>query len=204
MSSGRYRFEDAYTAAALLCANLAPFCARLAIAGSVRRLISAHHNNPARVPAQTRVGDVEVVAVAGGELLDYVRRAYSLWSDSSPNGTKHKKLAIPRVGVYSWDHDKHLPCDLFITTEAQWGYIYALRTGPHAANMAWATPRAKGGRVRPDTILLRGGYVYKDVGGMFEPLPTPTEAAFFGALGLPLLPPHERSAASFEQYAATP
>lgn len=211
MSTGRYPAYQAWETADLLSANLRYVCERIMIAGSLRRLVS-EYGSPKRVPADRTVGDIEIVAIPRLEdrytnnpnlfgeadteqvnlLWERVDALYSPAHQSAPWGDKQRRLAAPQPG-----NAGHIPCDLFTATEDTWGYILALRTGPGDWNRLLVTGRAQGG-LRPPHIQLAGGIVRVDG----RPIPVRTEAAFFAALGLPYLPPHQRTVEAARALAA--
>ncbi len=181
--------------AAALRGLLAPACARIAIAGSVRR----------RKPT---VSDVELVAVprlivepagdlwgertverdllaerlaalaAGGELVPrrvMLHRADGRREESRRIGPAYQAL------VY-----RDLPIDLFIVRPpAEWGVIFALRTGPGDWNTRLVTECQRYGR------RVQGGRLLVD--GL--PVACPEETDFFRAIGQPWVEPAERQPA---------
>ncbi len=201
---------DMQDAAALIRAELEPYCERIEIAGSVRRW-------------QPRCGDVELVAVpkfgdGGGSLFEagppvdmldrYVRRrldaglaAYSPRLDKDGRksiGPRSKRLLIDGVAV-----------DLFVVLQpSQWGVIFAIRTGSAAFARQFVVRRGsntkdgRSGLLPKDCVVGgqasqgRGGGVYrhdskKPDGAL---LPMPEESDFFRLLGFAAPPaPEERT-----------
>jgi hypothetical protein len=82
-----------------------------------------------------------------------------------------------------------LPLDLLAATRpvAQWGVIFAVRTGPGAFSTRLVTARRYGGGT-PEGFRVRDGAL-RDGDRLVE---TPEEADPFAALGLPWLPPERR------------
>lgn len=163
-------------------AALSPACERIEIAGSIRR----------RKPT---VGDIEIVAIPRlcpdlaaqlslfGEppkmvsaldlLLENMVRNKDNFRRGDKNGDLYKNFFV------EIDEDgSAVGLDLFVTTAAQWGYIYALRTGPGEFNQAWVTQKSKGGLL-PSNYSFSGGWLYK----YGQCIPTPEEAVVFALIG---------------------
>jgi len=154
--------------------GLRDVCARVAIAGSLRR-------------GRSHVGDIEIVAkvvverggLFGDELtplLEPVRHVLSCHGELGKNGTRYiEVLDVGGVGVKA---------DVFLVhPPAEWGTILAIRTGPSELSQ-WAVTRMR----RLSRRCVDGHVETKDG----ERIPTPTEAAFFRAAGLDCLPPEDR------------
>jgi DNA polymerase/3'-5' exonuclease PolX len=145
----KLKLAQAIPLAEKIKAALSPACERIEIAGSVRR----------RRPT---VGDIEIVAIPklrpdlGAQLslfgepskmvsaLDLLlnkmvsEKNHLTWGGK--NGDLYKNFLVQ----FNSDGSE-IGLDLFITTAAQWGYIFALRTGPGDFNKAWVTQKSKGG-----------------------------------------------------------
>lgn len=194
MSAGRgVDLPAAAAVAGELRELLAPGCARIAIAGSVRRQKPVVH-------------DIELVAVPRIETID----ALQLWGASVDVDRLEERvgeligrgqLAAREVTLHRADGSlevshrmgssfkalvyRGLPVDLFIVRPpAEWGVIFALRTGPGDWNTRLVTDahrfmrRVKGGRV------YAGGQV----------VPCPEEEDFFAAIGQEWIDPPARRA----------
>lgn len=169
-------------------AELAPACARIAIAGSLRRF-------------RPEVGDVELVAVSLPHAprfgkpaypdqltarlaeLEQERRITRYAYPDRPTalgkwGQRYKELRI-MVGAQfaAWK------IDLFVTTAEQFGAIYTIRTGPADFSQAFVTALHQVGLKQEDGWLTRDG----------TRIPTPEEADYFGALGIDVIRPQERT-----------
>lgn len=169
--------EQALETARRLMRVLRPHTERIQIAGSIRR----------REPL---VKDIELVLAPRvrevrdlfGNIL-HVHDALEAFpwrrlGDLRRNGPRYKRLRL-RNGI---------EVDLFVVRPpAQFGYLFALRTGPASFSRALVTPRRKGG-LMPDDLEARDG-AYRRNGVV---VPTPTEAAVFRLLGLEWVPPWER------------
>jgi activating signal cointegrator 1 len=190
--------ETARKVAEKLLKVLEPHCEQIAIAGSIRR------NKP-------EVGDIELVAIPKlvgeasqaslfGEatpvgktvsLLDQAldqqfaakrirRDPPSDWDTTSAWGEKQKKFWLGSK-AHGW-----MQVDLFIVRPpAQWGAIFAIRTGSSDFNLAMMRYINRRTSWKQDDGHLK----HRDTGEVAD---TPTEEAYFGALGLPVIPPHER------------
>lgn len=194
MSEQRYPIQSVLPYARDLVARLAPSCSQIAIAGSLRR--------EARM-----VKDIEIVAAplparhapefgarqkppanALEETLLLLEQQNAITRHTAVDprlwrwGERYKKLALV-------EHGRRLPfkVDLFIVLEpAQWGPILAIRTGPGDFNQAIMT------HVLPRRGLAQTeGHLEAPSGHVLE---TPTEADYFVALGMPLIPPQNRKA----------
>ncbi|WP_322792611.1 hypothetical protein [Bellilinea sp.] len=152
---------------------LAPYCERVEIAGSIRR-------------RKAEVGDIEIVAQP--------KRVEALFGVSAPihiadplgatlikGGARYRQYALP----------EGINLDLFIVLPpAQWGVIFAIRTGGAEFSHKLVTPRKHGGYL-PSHYTVRNGAVYHT--GTDELIPTPEEEDFLSICGVAHIPPHERS-----------
>lgn len=187
-------WAEAHAVATELVGLLADACERIEIAGSIRR-------------RKGEVHDIEIVAIARVEQLP----SEGLWGDVELTernwleGEVHRlvddgTLAPRDVVVTRRDLTQEtqqrmgraykalvyqgVPVDLFITDAERWGCIYALRTGPGDWNQRLVTDCKRHWRRVDD-----GRVLYHN-----KPVPTPEEADFFRALGVPWLDPEERRA----------
>ncbi len=158
-------------------------CTKVEIAGSIRR-------------QKPEVKDIEIVAqpylrtdLFGAPLdedskLDHLvaqmirdgrlRKRLNGAGNAQAYGQKYKALAT---------HDG-MPLDLFIVRPpAQWGAVFAIRTGP-ADFSKYLVTACQGMALK----CVEGRLVYAD-GGTFA---TPTEESFFKGCGVPWVPPEQR------------
>lgn len=153
---------------------LEPECERVAIAGSVRRRRVDVHDIEICValkPVKDLFGNNAMVDIDMGSLGAMLK-----------NGPRYKQVAL----------HSGINLDLFIVQEpAQWGVIFALRTGPAALSKLLVTPRKAGGLL-PSFARVRDGGVY--AGGKLVHMPE--EELFFDFCGLPLVEPESRDAFS--------
>jgi len=171
-------YAEALHIAEKLKADLAPYCERIEIAGSVRR------------KKPENIKDIEIVCIPKSEpnlfgeslpivLYDGLLSLVFNWdAEIVKNGPKYKQFALPMTKL-----------DLFITTPECWGVIFAIRTGPADYSKWLVTPRKWGGAL-PDRYMVRDGRVWDSDP---EALDTPEEDDFFAALELEMPEPWERT-----------
>ena len=171
--------------AQLLVEALRPNCARIEIAGSIRR-------------RKADVKDIEIVYISKvgqaqigtlfpieGSLMEtgiaYLVACRVLAWDTRVKraGPKYQRLVHLVSGMV---------VELFAATPENWGYILTLRTGPAEFNKMLVSPPWKGG-VKPLDIAFKDGTVYRNG----APLVVPEEHDLFIALRLPLIAPERRS-----------
>lgn len=162
---------DGERLAARISAALAPYCARIEVAGSIRR-------------RRPQVGDVEIVCQPkmGADLFG---QPYPLpvpterLGRHEVSGDRYRKIILP----------ENIQLDLFIVLPpAQWGVIFAIRTGGAEFSRRLVTSRLHGGFL-PNDLFIRDGAVYRLDGKI---IPTPEESDFFALLGINFIPPQER------------
>lgn len=208
----RYGLLEAEAIALAIVERLAPFCERLAIAGSIRRRVAEVKDVellaiPARrqqqpglfedLPVTVKAPPVDELDEALGEMLgDLVvrkrpdRRGRTFWGPSD-------KRILWRYGV---GHADWIPVDLFGASFETWGAKLALRTGPWELSKRLVTPRAQGGLMPDDLQFTKGGLYRFDTqtNARFRTfVPTPDEATLFRELGLPYVAPERRFDSTF-------
>lgn len=163
--------------------TFSPGCEQIEVAGSGRR-------------RQAIVGDIELVAIP--KLCPSLEVQLSLFGEPSKlvsaldlligkliNEKPHFKRGTKNGPAYKNflvnfnSAGSDIGLDLFITTKEQWGYIFALRTGPSEFNRAWVTQKSKGGLL-PDEFHFEGGWL---VGPDGTRIPTPNENNVFDLIG---------------------
>lgn len=188
----RWPLTQAHEVAEDLLARLAPSCERIAIAGSIRR-------------RRADVKDIELVAVPGmaqrpGDdlwgtpyvadlLLQEITILIARGLLAAREVEAHRADGTVDVGQKMGDAYlalvfRDIPVDLFVVRPpAEWGVIFALRTGPGDWNTRLVTDchrflrRVSGGQV------FRAG----------QAVACPEEADFFDAVGQPWVEPEERA-----------
>ncbi len=183
MSKTQRPLAEAERIAAMIVSDLAPFCERIQVAGSVRR-------------RKESVGDVELVAVPRYEPAGLFgdRSANTLWAHlhacdayrfskgDNPDGRYYQLLLPAHEG---------LQVDLFLAQPDNWGLTLLVRTGSAAFSAAMLArwKRVQGiGREQQGSVA--GRLVTRDG----RVVPTPEEATIFHLLGMAPVPPEQRSA----------
>jgi len=194
------KHADALMLAEQLVEALAPACARISIAGSVRR-------------GKEECKDLEVVAIARYERQQTMDLFGELGESATVNVLDQRLPSLYELGEWGLDpvlrrngprykrlvhYATGMCCDLFIVTRAGWGGAMVIRTGPAEFSRAVVTLALRLGRHVADGYLLHGHRKMKDAcpRGADCPLIIPTleESAFLAALGLPWLEPGHRTA----------
>jgi len=166
--------------AAQLIRLLEPCCEKIEIAGSIRR-------------QKKEVKDIEIVVLpkdkiggyAGREGERMLSKKLAFLEDKSrirmiKNGEKYKQFMLTKR-----DGKELISVDLFIVTPpAQWGVIYAIRTGP-ASFSKWLVSYRK-----PQGYKFKDGVLINPIG---EKLTTPTEKSLFNTLGTGFIPVEKRN-----------
>lgn len=185
MSKTKITYQAATNLAERIIKELSPVCAKIEVAGSVRR-------------QKKMIGDIEIVAIAQRQLnlfgeegddllnleLEYlIEKGRVIRGDKW--GPKYKKLRLPAM--------PELSIDLFIPAPDEWGYTFTIRTGCAEFSRLIVTPRQQGGFL-PGHLRVGGCRLWDGD----KALPTPEEGEFFAALGLVYIPPELREVGLFE------
>lgn len=194
MSAGEpIRWAEAHAAATELVGELADACERIEIAGSVRRrkgevhdleIVAIPRRDTEALPGmwEPTYLEVDALRITIEALLGEGRlaaRDVEVHRKDGSTEVQQRMGASYKALVY-----RGMPVDLFITDADRWGCILALRTGPGDWNTRLVTDCKRWFRRVEDGRVLHLGKV----------VPTPEEADFFRALGVPWLDPWERSA----------
>lgn len=164
---------EAQKIAARVIDALATYCARIEVAGSIRR-------------QSPQVGDIEIVCQPkmGADLFG---QPYPLpvftegLGRHEVSGDRYRKILLP----------ENVQLDLFIVLPpAQWGVIFAIRTGGAEFSRRLVTSRLHGGLLPPQYVV-EDGAVHSAVTNKI--VPTPEESDFFALCGLDNIPPQERN-----------
>lgn len=179
MSKSKLPLSQALPLAEKIAKELRPYCARIEIAGSIRR-------------KRPEIGDIEIVCIPltqvnlfgdpGGSLLD-PELEYLIQEERIIRGDKWG----PKYKKFHPASKPDIAVDLFITTAPEWGYTFTIRTGSADFSARIVTPKQKGGYLPGH---LQVGYCRLWKNG--QALETPEEEDIFKALGLEWIPPEER------------
>ena len=178
-------------------AALGPACVRIEIAGSVRR------------EKADEIKDVELLMIPAPCRPVFGKfGAPILWlmDDLMEQGILRKRL--DKNGRAAWGslyqrawwkiRDVYVPLDLFSCEPGNWGALFAIRTGPDDFSHRLVTPRRFGGAM-PQDMIQSDGWLRHVRGSLMEiveeKIITPEESDYFSALGLPTLPPRDRTEA---------
>lgn len=159
------KHADALTIAQDLVEQLTPFCARIEIAGSLRR-------------RKAEVGDIDLVLITQEpfKFLAELMRVY---------GRKPEKIG-PKIVTLS--NYRGIQVDCYLTDERTWPTLLLIRTGSKEHNIALA----KYARVRGLQLKANGDGLLNLTTGKL--LSVQTEADIFAALKLGYREPWEREA----------
>ena len=177
MSEGlRTPYKTALETAEIVVRQLRPMCERIEIAGSLRR-------------KKADVGDIELVCIPrpsadllgdlyisdSGIMLALSKMGIS-WLMIKKNGQHFKQLIFKGISI-----------DLFLTTTAQWGIIFMIRTGSADFSHRMVTPRSQGG-LMPSNLRVKDGLLWEDE----NCLQTPEEEDVFRIFGMNWIEPENR------------
>lgn len=181
----KFDADEACPVAEHLLKLLRPFCERIEIAGSLRRM-------------KDRVGDIELLFVpkmAARQTGLFDQEPFNLAQEKIgkllASGALEKR---PNVnGQFAWGTKNKLglhvesgiPVDLFETTEANWWVSLVVRTGSKETNLALTTGAQKLGR----TLNAYGCGVTESDGTV---IPATSEQHVFELCGVDYLEPNER------------
>lgn len=167
---------------------LSPYCERITIAGSIRR-------------QKPRVRDIEILYIPKEKRVLDCRELFR--DPMLVEWTEEKLFDLEKTGVLQARKNKlgrktlgdsiklyvhvrsGIPVDLFATNSDSWWNYLVCRTGPAESNIRIASAaKRKGGHWRPYTagFELDGGIV-----------PIRSEKEVFDFVGLPYLPPEQRT-----------
>lgn len=183
LSKTKIPLTQALALAEKIVKELRPACAKIEVAGSVRR-------------KKEMVGDIEIVCIPEME-LDLFGHPQASWLDTHLEHLARKGRIIKAEGKEKrwgpkWKSfhpaaKPELKVDLFITTKDEWGYTYTIRTGSSDFSRRIVTPRRQGGFL-PGHLRVAECRLWE---GMTA-LDTPEEESFFEALGLEWIEPENR------------
>lgn len=180
------RLAQARTIAEQWLEILRPSCARIEIAGSIRRSKAyAHDIELIAVPKVMEELDLFGYPVGKHDLLEDAIKA--MQKDESllivKGGPRFKKIAISEmIGI-----------DLFIVRPpAQWGVLYMIRTGPADFSKWMVTAQASGGALPSEYVVADGTvHLRSDLQSVIQ---VPEEADYFTLCEMEWIPPEKRKA----------
>jgi len=176
--------KDAVQVALETLRALKPACERICIAGSVRR-------------HKPHCKDVELVFMP-----QFAKQRVDLFTEADVSRLDWKIQELITAGFWQFDREvrrngpkykrlvhsaSSMTIELFRADPRNWGLQMVLRTGPADFNHLLVN---RFGGAMPVDMVMDGGYLWR----RGQKIPTPTETAFFEALGLPYVAPQERSA----------
>lgn len=185
-----YELSKAKRTAEYLVERMRPACYRVEIAGSIRRRKPVVHDIEIVVEPY-----VDALPNLLGEVAVYHSRLDDVLADLLEEGGLHW-FAGAKVGErlkqFHALEANGIKVDLFIVRPpAQWGSIFAIRTGPAHYSHWLVTPKRQGGAM-PSYLVQRDGGLYEGD----RLIETPTEESYFEALGIwPVPEPWERTPA---------
>ncbi len=158
---------------------LRPHCARIEIAGSLRR-------------GKPDVGDIELVCIPQASEMRDLFGDVTLVRDPAPIYATMHELGYPchKGGdKYAQFGIGQINLDLFMTTPECWGVIFTIRTGPADWAKLLVTQRSKGG-LCPSHLQFEGGRIVHRQSKIA--LETPEEADVFAAINHKWVAPEDR------------
>ena len=180
VSSGNMERRSAKALADGFLRDLQGYCERIEIAGSIRR-------------GKEMVGDIEIVAMPrlGADLFGEVNGGFCAL-DGALDGMAQSgylgKAIKSGLRYKQYELPQGIKLDLFIVRPpAQWGVIFAIRTGPWKFSR-WIVTRRDSGGALPSDCTVSGGAVYR--GGKVVPMAK--EIDFFNFIGLDWVSPEKR------------
>jgi DNA polymerase/3'-5' exonuclease PolX len=147
LSSQKFPYAEAHAIALDVLKQLQPFCVRAEIAGSIRR-------------KKKEVGDIEIVAIpkpySSGQYESGIATIVNRWpkvkGELEFGKTRYTQRILP----------SGIKLDLFFATEANWGSIFAIRTGSaEFSHKVLAIGWVKHGFKSEGGILFRNGQRYE-------------------------------------------
>lgn len=179
-NENRVPLEIAEDIASKVMEILLPGCERIEAAGSVRR-------------RKASVSDLDIVCIPrspqtlfeSGSLVTLpgiVNQAVEDYGWKLLQNGPHKKSIDLGIDL------GFLKCELYITTPAQWGVMFLLRTGS-ADFSHWVVTKRKWGGALPSHMEIGDGRVWMNG----KPLSTPEERDVFEAIRLKWIEPEERT-----------
>lgn len=183
--------HQAEEAAGMILAKIAPFCERVEIAGSIRRRMHTVKDIELVAIPRTEVAQEGLFGDPGEPVSLLKQKLDALVSDGFLEkrvdddgkirwGEKHQR-ALYRYGSFE------IGIDFFsVLPPAQWGVIFAIRTGNYEFSRNLVTSQFHNGRM-PDDMRVADGALWRvdpaDRDRKLGVIHTPEEEDFFRAIG---------------------
>jgi DNA polymerase/3'-5' exonuclease PolX len=180
---------EATEVALQVCNLIAPACREIVLAGSLRRMKPQVKDIEIVVRPQfdydLQGREMPVTTALDGALCRAIAQGKLAWDTQvKRNGPRYKRLIVPGPGI---------AVDLFLADAANFGNTLVIRTGDADFTRKVVTRCDQGG-LMPPGLFQQDGYLWRVRPGQpAEKLACPCEAAFFDFLGLPVLPPCDRT-----------
>lgn len=184
MSKAKIALGQAQALADKIIKELSPVCAKIQVAGSIRR-------------QKSQIGDIEIVAIPlqqldlfgdpAGSLLDPHLEILAQQGRIIKSEGENKRWG-PKWKSFHPIARPELKVDLFITTPEEWGYTFTIRTGSSDFSRKVVTPKQQGGFL-PGNLRVSECRLWEN--GIA--LKTPEEEDFFRFLGLEWIEPENRT-----------
>ena len=177
-TKNRLSYANALAIAHSVVADMEPYCERIEIAGSLRRKKpDVGDIEICAIPKMVRVNNLFQDEIVVSALEIGIRNLCSRYSWSiTKNGDHYKRIDLGPISL-----------DLFVTTPAQWGCIFLIRTGPSDFSHWLVTPKRNGGGM-PGYLHIKDGRLWNGD----EVLHTPEEVDVFDAMWLSWIEPEKR------------
>lgn len=168
----RIPLEEAERLAEQIIKALRPLCEKIEVAGSIRR-------------QRPTVGDIEIVAIPRRQRV-LIGEGYNYKDPTELDLFLRRKTKLERDGgkAKRWYTHHGRQIDLYLPEPENYGAILLIRTGSADFSRWIVTPQAQQGAMPPGMAQIAG---YLTSNG--QKIDTPTEASYFKAIGLPMIPP---------------
>lgn len=178
----RYAYEEGLLAAERLVEQLSPGCARIKIAGSIRRQKSTVKDiEIVAIPRFTATRDLFGVEIARRSELDVVLAEHDLEPRYREDGALQ---GIGEKAKFYRESTMRIPLDLFVCNPDTWGVIFLLRTGSADFNKRLVM------HMRAIGYAMKDGRIYDPKGQICA---TPEERDVFKLLKVKWREPEDRT-----------
>lgn len=190
------KYDDALYVAKWLRGEMKSACARIEIAGGVRRgKADVHDIEIIAIPLFTPIRDLFGAVVSNENQLDAILLELETLTalKRRKGGEKFQQFEIGRWEEFAIQRpNQPFNLDLFLVTPpASWGVQFVIRTGPADFSRWMVTKKTHGGAL-PDHCYVKDGAVWDSRDG--SKIETPEEIDYFGLCGLDWIEPGQRTA----------